>query len=90
VIPGTVPYSNASLVNPNGSATSSAIDPATGVPYATELAEAQAAATTTTAAASSSVIGTDPTTGATTIFGIDWYWLAGGLVVLYMFTGKRR
>jgi hypothetical protein len=92
VIPQTTPYSDAAYVTPSSS-NSSAIDPATGVPYATELAQAQAAGTaaaTTTAAASSSVIGTDPTTGATTIFGIDWYWLAGGLALLYVFTGKRR
>ena len=89
VIPSTVPYSNAPLVNPAGSlSTSTAIDPATGVPYATELAAAQAAATTGSA---SSVIGTDPTTGATTVFGIDWYWLAaGGLVLMYVMSGKRR
>lgn len=88
VIPATSPYSNAALV----SGSSSAIDPATGQTYASELAAAQAAATasTSTVAASSSIIGTDPTTGATTIFGVDWYWLAGAAVLLYVFTGKRR
>lgn len=90
VIPSTVPYSNAGLVNPTASSTaasSDAIDPTTGVPYATELAAAQAGLTATT---SSSVIGTDPTNGATTIFGVDWYYLAAGAVLLYMFMGKRR
>jgi len=89
VISSTVPYSNASLVSPSGSAsTSSAIDPATGIPYSEELSAATAAAATTTS--TSSFVGTDPTTGATTIFGIDWYWIAGLAVVAYAFTGKRR
>ena len=88
-IPGTVPYSNASLVNPSTS--SNAIDPTTGIPYATELAETQAGLTTTTAAAStSSIMGVDPTTGATTIFGIDWYYLAAAAALAYVMTGKRR
>lgn len=88
VIPQTSPYSNASLVSTG----SSAIDPATGQTYASELAAAQAAATasTSTIAASSSIIGTDPTTGATTIFGVDWYWIAAALGLVYVFTGKRR
>jgi len=88
VIAPTVPYSNASLV----SGTSSAIDPATGISYATELAEMQASGltTTTTAASASSIMGIDPTNGATTIFGIDWYYLAAGLVLVYVMTGKRR
>lgn len=83
VIPGTVPYSNSALVSPSGApSTSGAIDPATGLPYAQELAAAQVSP-------SSSIIGTDPTTGATTILGIDWYWLAGLAVVAYAFLGKR-
>jgi hypothetical protein len=92
VIPGTAPYADAAYANPASSiSSSSAIDPATGQTYASELAAAQAAAAAeTTTPSSSSVIGTDPTNGATTIFGVDWYWLAGGLVLLYVFTGKRR
>jgi hypothetical protein len=86
-IPATNPYSNASLTQSSSGMSASGIDPATGVSYATELAAAQAASST---ASSSSVIGTDPTTGATTILGIDWYWLAGGAVLLFLFTGKRR
>jgi hypothetical protein len=86
VIPGTVPYSNSQYVNPSGSSSalsaSGAIDPLTGVPYASEVAAAAVPAT-------SSFLGTDPTTGATTILGIDWYWLAGGLALVYMFTMKK-
>jgi hypothetical protein len=86
-IPATVPYSSAPLVPAaSGTSASGAIDPATGVPYATELAAAQASGV----ASSSSIMGTDPVTGATTILGIDWYWLAAAAVGLYLFTGKRR
>ena len=89
VIASTVPYSDASLVTPSGalaSPGSSAIDPATGVPYATELAAAQSGATSS---AASSVIGYDPTTGSTTIFGVDWYWIAGGLAAVLLLSQKR-
>jgi hypothetical protein len=90
VIPGTVPYSNAGLVNPSASlsmpSSAGAIDPATGLPYAQELAAQQAALTTP---AASSVIGTDPTTGSTTIFGVDWYWLVAAVGLVYVFSGKR-
>jgi hypothetical protein len=83
VIPSTVPYSNASLVNPTS--TSSGIDPATGVAYSTELAEAEAAAGTT-AAASSGI-----STALSTLYGgIPLYiWLGGG-VLLFIMLGKRR
>ena len=88
-IPATVPYANASLVNPlsasNYAGSSSGIDPATGVAYSTELAAAQ-----TGVASTSTILGTDPVTGSTTILGIDWYWLAAAAVGLYFFTGKRR
>ena len=91
VIPGTTPYADAAYANPASSiSSSSAIDPATGQTYASELAAAQAAAAETATTASSSFIGTDPSDGATTIFGVDWYWLAGAAVLLYVFTGKRR
>jgi hypothetical protein len=92
VMPATVPYSNAALVNPSGTTAASGIDPNTGMPYASELAAAQAAAAGTSAlTTSSSVLGVDPTSGATTIFGIDWYWVAaGGFLVLYLMSGKRR
>jgi hypothetical protein len=86
VIAPTVPYSNAGLVNPTGapSTASSGIDPTTGIPYAQELATAQAATP------ASSVMGVDPVTGATTIFGVDWYWVVGaGAVLLFVMTGKR-
>jgi hypothetical protein len=85
VIPGTVPYSSAALVNPTGATSGSAIDPATGIPYATELAAQTAAA----AAPASSVMGVDPVTGATTIFGVDWYYLAGAAVLLFVVMQKR-
>jgi hypothetical protein len=83
-IAGTVPPTSAGLIN----STNSAIDPATGQTYASELAMAQAAATLP-ATASSSVMGVDPTTGATTIFGVDWYWLAAAAVGVFLFTQQR-
>jgi hypothetical protein len=81
VIPSTVPYSNAALVNPQASG-AGAIDPATGIPYSQELAAATAAATPA-ATTTSSIFGTDATNGATTIFGIDWYYVVGGGVLAY-------
>jgi len=83
VIPSTVPYSNASLVNPT-SVSSSAIDPATGVPYSTELAEAQELSATT---ASTSGI----STALSTLYaGIPLYiWLGGG-ALLFIVLSKRR
>ena len=83
VIPSTVPYGDSSLIA--GTATtaassSSAIDPATGVPYATELAEAQAG--------SSSSIGTTLTTAYA---GVPLYaWLGGAVVLYFLMSGKRR
>jgi hypothetical protein len=85
-IPSTVPYSNAGLVNPlattSGSTVSSGIDPATGVPYATELAEAQAGVSST------SSIGTD---FSTLYAGIPLYmWLGGAVLIYFVMSGKRR
>jgi hypothetical protein len=88
VIPSTIPYSNAGLVNPlqasSGSTVSSGIDPATGVPYATELAEAQAGVS----ASSTSSIGTDL---STTYAGLPLYlWLGGAVLLYFAMSGKRR
>lgn len=74
VIPATVPYGDASLIAGSTSLT-------------TESAPVAAAAPT--AATSTSFLGTDPTNGATTILGIDWYWLAAGLGLIFVFTQKR-
>ena len=83
VIPSTVPYGDSSLITgtATSSTTDSGIDPATGVPYATELAEAEAG--------SSSSIGT---TLSTAYAGVPLYAWLGGAVVLYflMSGGKRR
>ena len=87
-LPGTLPAANSSLISTG----SGAIDPATGQTYASELASAQATlatATTPTTNPLSAVIGTDPTTGATTVFGVDWYWLAGAAVAAYVLLGRR-
>lgn len=84
-IAGTVPPTSAGLINTS----SAAIDPATGQTYASELATAQAAATVPTTASSGSVMGVDPTTGATTIFGVDWYWLAAAAAGIFLFTQQR-
>jgi hypothetical protein len=73
IIPETVPYGDASLIS-GASAAALATAPTTD---------------TTTAAATSTILGTDPTNGATTIFGIDWYWLAGGGVVLALLFRKK-
>jgi hypothetical protein len=85
VIPGTVPYSNAGLVNPLSTTPNSAIDPATGIPYAQELAAQQAAVATP----ASSVFGTDAS-GNTTIFGLPWYLVAGGAALLFYATSGKR
>jgi hypothetical protein len=55
------------------------------------LAAATAAAATTTTA-TSSIFGTDPSNGASTIFGIDWYYVVGGGVLAYalLFTKRGR
>lgn len=75
VIPETVPYGDASLIS-GASAAALTSTPVTD---------------TTTTTATSSILGTDPTNGATTILGIDWYWLAGGGVVLaLLFRRKGR
>jgi hypothetical protein len=88
-VPGTLPGTSASLVNSTGGA----IDPATGQSYASEVAAANAAAASasSSATASGSILGTDPTTGATTIFGVDWYYVAAVAALgVYMLTGRRR
>ena len=85
MVSGTVPYSSAGQVAPTGGA----IDPTTGQPYASELAAAQAAGASAAAPVASTIFGTDPVSGATTILGIDWYYLAGAAVLVYMFTGRR-
>jgi hypothetical protein len=83
LISSSTPYSSLSQIAPTvGTAsldTSNAIDPTTGVPYATELAEAEAGGT--------SAMGT---TLSTEYGGIPlWGWLigGGGLVIILM---KRR
>jgi hypothetical protein len=86
VIPGTSPYSNAAYTSTSGA--SGAIDPATGVPYATELAAAQAAETTTAAATASTGLTTDLSTDYA---GIPLYgWLAAGALLFVLMSGKRR
>ena len=84
LVAGTLPYSSAGLVTPTAgtSVDSSAIDPATGVAYATELAAAQAGT-------SSTDIGT---TLSQTVLGLPLYlWLViGGGAVLLMNRGGRR
>jgi hypothetical protein len=82
VISGSTPYSDASLVNPQSSA-------------ATLLEQEEAAAaadttTATTATTTSSILGVDPANGATTIFGLDWYYVAGfGLIAAWLLTKKH-
>ena len=84
VIPSTVPYSNASLIN-SGASSSSAIDPATGQTYASELAAAQAAAAAGTTASSGI-----STALSTPYAGIPLYvWLGGG-ALLFILLSKRR
>jgi len=88
VIAGTVPYSNASLVNPSSPfSSSSGIDPNTGLPYAEELAAAQAATISPTTAA-----GTGISTDLSTPYaGIPLYiWLGGGVLLFVLMSGKRR
>jgi hypothetical protein len=85
LVSGTLPYSSAGLVTATAGTSvdaSSAIDPATGVPYATELAAAQAGT-------SSTGIGTTLTE---TVLGLPLYlWLViGGGAVLLMSRGGRR
>ena len=41
------------------------------------------------APATSSILGVDPVSGATTILGIDWYYLAAAAIGLYAFMGRR-
>jgi hypothetical protein len=80
VIPSTVPYADASLTDSSSS-------------DAALLAQEEAAAaavTPTAAASSSSVLGVDPTNGATTIFGVDWYYVAAfGVFAAYLMTRKH-
>jgi hypothetical protein len=78
VIPGTVPYSNAALVQPNPGS----------FPSVNAGVNAAAAAI---AAPTSSIIGTDPASGATTILGIDWYYVAAaGLAAIYFLQRRGR
>jgi hypothetical protein len=92
VIPSTVPYSDASLINPASSATSAAsasgaIDPATGVPYATELAEEESGTTTTSTSSIGDLLDADY--GGLPLFA--WILIGGGtLWVLTSMGGKRR
>ena len=82
LVANTVPYSSASQVP----STSSAIDPATGVPYATELATAQAGT-----AAAAPTTGTDiGTMLGTTYAGLPLYlWLLIGGGGAYFMSQKR-
>lgn len=86
VIPSTVPYSNASLVNPAGadfSSSTSGIDPATGVPYATELAAAQAGTTVASGGISTAL--------STPYAGIPLYiWLGGGALLFVVMSKRGR
>jgi hypothetical protein len=81
LVASTVPYSSAGLVNANAATSvdsSSAIDPATGVPYATELAAAQAG--------TSSDLGT---TLDTTYGGLPLYmWLGVGVIGYLLFANR--
>lgn len=84
LVSSSLPYSSASLVTTTAgqSVDASAIDPATGVPYATELAAAQTGGTTD--------IGT---TLSETVLGLPLYlWLAiaGGGFLLLSRSGGRR
>lgn len=76
-IAGTVPNTSASLLT---STTGGAIDPATGVPYATELAESQAAAGTT--ATSGTDIGTMLETDYYGLPLIAWLGIGGAAFLL--------
>jgi len=81
VISPTVPYSNASLVNPNSSSYSSEL-------AAEEAAAAAAATTSTTTTAATPGLST---TLETDYSGIPLYaWLGGGVLLIYLFMGKRR
>jgi hypothetical protein len=83
LVSSTLPYSSAGLVTPTAGssvASSSAIDPATGVPYATELAAAQAGSTSTDLG----------TTLSADYGGLPLYaWLAGGGLLVYMLMGRK-
>jgi hypothetical protein len=83
LVSSTLPYSSAGLVTPTAGssvASSSAIDPATGVPYATELAAAQAGSTSTDLG----------TTLSADYGGLPLYaWLAGGGLLVYVLTGRK-
>jgi hypothetical protein len=80
-LPGTLPASSASLIT--SSAGAGAIDPVTGIPYATEIAQAQAGVTP----AASTDIGT---TLQTPYAGLPLYlWLLIGGGGLYLMSGKR-
>ena len=75
-IAGTVPSSSSSLLTPTSGG---AIDPATGVPYATELATAQAAVATP---ASGTDIGTMLETDYYGLPLIAWLGIGGAAFVL--------
>jgi hypothetical protein len=86
LVPSTLPYSSAASLSPTittGASTadaSSAIDPTTGVPYATELAEAEAGSSSSA------------TTALTTTYaGLPLYlWLIIGGGGVYLLSGRRR
>jgi hypothetical protein len=82
LVSNTLPYSSVSQIAASGATSadsSSAIDPSTGVPYATELAEAEAGST--------SSVGTDL---STTYAGLPLYlWLGGGALLFVLLSRKR-
>ena len=77
-------------VKPPAKITPKAVQP---VPVITpSIASADGATSATVTADPSSVLGVDPVDGVTpTIFGIDWYWIAGvALLAVYLMTRGKR
>jgi hypothetical protein len=75
LVPGTLPYSSASLV---GSGTSTAIDPATGIPYSQEVASAAPASTFDISAALQNTYAGLPLFVWLLIAGGGYFFLSGG------------
>jgi hypothetical protein len=87
-IASTLPYSSLNQVAPQG-------DNGAGL-----MADSQSALTPAVdssivpmSSLGSSIFGTDAVNGATTVFGVDWYWLAGlgvGAYLLFKKKGRKR